>query len=112
MDSRREPSSLLARRLPSKPTTVKDDECLFRSWAINRGDAAGRLKLLESNVGIYERILPEIFNTAPVASWPANCADVLPGWTVATVTSICRNVYQTIVNTSPDLGGLCLSTTM
>src|SRR5713101_9140991 len=29
--------------------------------AINRGDPAGRLKLLESHVGIYKQILPEIF---------------------------------------------------
>src|SRR5713226_7772158 len=35
--------------------------------AINRSDPAGRLKLLESNVGIYRQILPEIFRTAPEA---------------------------------------------
>src|SRR6202163_1417513 len=33
--------------------------------ATNRNDPAGRLKLLESNVGIYRQILPEIFRTAP-----------------------------------------------
>jgi L-lactate dehydrogenase len=35
--------------------------------ATNRNDPAGRLKLLESNVGIYRQILPEIFKTAPDA---------------------------------------------
>lgn len=35
--------------------------------ATNRSDPAGRLKLLESNVGIYRQILPEIFRTAPEA---------------------------------------------
>jgi L-lactate dehydrogenase len=35
--------------------------------ATNRNDPAGRLKLLESNVGIYRQILPEIFRTAPEA---------------------------------------------
>jgi L-lactate dehydrogenase len=35
--------------------------------ATDRGDPAGRLKLLESNVGIYRQILPEIFRTAPKA---------------------------------------------
>src|SRR5712672_2946176 len=33
--------------------------------ATNRNDTAGRLKLLESNLGIYRQILPEIFQTAP-----------------------------------------------
>jgi hypothetical protein len=33
--------------------------------ATNRNDPAGRLKLLESNVGIYKQILPEIFSTVP-----------------------------------------------
>jgi len=35
--------------------------------ATNRNDPAGRLKLLESNVGIYRQILPEIFRTVPEA---------------------------------------------
>jgi L-lactate dehydrogenase len=35
--------------------------------ATDRGDPAGRLKLLESNVGIYRQILPEIFRTVPSA---------------------------------------------
>src|SRR5713226_3005819 len=35
--------------------------------ATNRNDPAGRLKLLESNVGIYRQILPEIFKTVPDA---------------------------------------------
>ena len=35
--------------------------------ATNRNDPAGRLKLLESNVGIYKQILPEIFRTVPEA---------------------------------------------
>src|SRR5439155_5232904 len=35
--------------------------------ATNRNDPAGRLKLLESNVGIYRQILPEIFKTVPEA---------------------------------------------
>jgi len=35
--------------------------------ATDRGDSAGRLKLLESNVGIYRQILPEIFRTVPSA---------------------------------------------
>ena len=35
--------------------------------ATNRNDPAGRLKLLESNVGIYREILPEMFRTAPEA---------------------------------------------
>jgi L-lactate dehydrogenase len=35
--------------------------------ATNRGDPAGRLNLLESNVAIYEQILPEIFRTVPEA---------------------------------------------
>jgi L-lactate dehydrogenase len=35
--------------------------------ATNRKDPAGRLKLLESNVGIYRQILPEIFGTVPKA---------------------------------------------
>ena len=35
--------------------------------ATNRNDPAGRLKLLESNVGIYRQILPEIFKAAPEA---------------------------------------------
>src|SRR3984893_9282909 len=35
--------------------------------ATNRNDPAGRLKLLESNVGIYKQILPGIFGTAPNA---------------------------------------------
>jgi L-lactate dehydrogenase len=35
--------------------------------ATNRNDPAGRLKLLESNVGIYRKILPEIFRTVPEA---------------------------------------------
>ena len=35
--------------------------------ATNRSDPAGRLKLLESNVGIYSQILPEIFRTVPEA---------------------------------------------
>jgi L-lactate dehydrogenase len=35
--------------------------------ATNRSDPAGRLKLLESNVGVYKQILPEIFSTVPAA---------------------------------------------
>jgi L-lactate dehydrogenase len=35
--------------------------------ATNRNDPAGRLKLLESNAGIYGQILPEIFRTVPEA---------------------------------------------
>jgi len=35
--------------------------------ATNRNDPAGRLKLLESNVGIYRQILPEIFRVVPEA---------------------------------------------
>jgi len=35
--------------------------------ATNRNDPSGRLKLLESNVGIYRQILPEIFRTVPDA---------------------------------------------
>jgi L-lactate dehydrogenase len=35
--------------------------------ATNRNDPAGRLKLLESNVGIYRQILPEILRTVPEA---------------------------------------------
>jgi L-lactate dehydrogenase len=35
--------------------------------ATNRNDPAGRLKLLESNVGVYRQVLPEIFKTAPEA---------------------------------------------
>jgi L-lactate dehydrogenase len=35
--------------------------------ATNRNDPAGRLKLLESNVGIYRQILPEIFRRVPEA---------------------------------------------
>jgi L-lactate dehydrogenase len=35
--------------------------------ATNRNDPTGRLKLLESNVGIYREILPEIFRTIPEA---------------------------------------------
>ena len=35
--------------------------------ATNRSDPAGRLKLLESNAGIYRQILPEIFKAAPDA---------------------------------------------
>jgi len=35
--------------------------------ATNRNDPAGRLKLLESNVGIYRQILPEIFKMVPEA---------------------------------------------
>ncbi len=35
--------------------------------ATNRNDPAGRLKLLESNVGVYRQILPEIFRTVPEA---------------------------------------------
>jgi len=35
--------------------------------ATNRNDPAGRLKLLESNVGIYRQILPEIFRMVPEA---------------------------------------------
>jgi L-lactate dehydrogenase len=35
--------------------------------ATNRNDPAGRLKLLESNVGIYRQILPGIFGTVPKA---------------------------------------------
>ena len=35
--------------------------------ATNRNDPAGRLKLLESNVGVYKQVVPEIFRTAPEA---------------------------------------------
>jgi L-lactate dehydrogenase len=35
--------------------------------ATNRNDPAGRLKLLESNVGIYKQVLPEILSAAPEA---------------------------------------------
>jgi L-lactate dehydrogenase len=35
--------------------------------ATNRADPAGRLRLLESNLGIYRQILPEIFRTVPEA---------------------------------------------
>jgi L-lactate dehydrogenase len=35
--------------------------------ATDRGDAAGRLKLLDANVGIYSEILPEVFRAAPEA---------------------------------------------
>jgi L-lactate dehydrogenase len=35
--------------------------------ATNRNDPTGRLKLLESNVGIYREILPEIYRTVPEA---------------------------------------------
>src|SRR5258705_13049475 len=35
--------------------------------ATNRNDPAGRLKLLESNVGVYRQVLPQIFRTAPEA---------------------------------------------
>ena len=35
--------------------------------ATNRNDPSGRLKLLESNVGIYRQILPEIVRTVPDA---------------------------------------------
>src|SRR5207245_10579952 len=35
--------------------------------ATHRNDPAGRLKLLESNVGIYRQILPEIFRVVPQA---------------------------------------------
>jgi len=35
--------------------------------ATNRNDPAGRLKLLESNVGIYRQILPETFRAVPEA---------------------------------------------
>ena len=38
--------------------------------ATNRNDPAGRLKLLESNVGIYRQILPEIFRTVPERGHP------------------------------------------
>jgi len=35
--------------------------------ATDRNDPAGRLKLLESNVGVYRQVLPEIFEAAPEA---------------------------------------------
>ncbi len=35
--------------------------------ATNRNDPAGRLKLLESNIGVYRQILPEIVKSAPEA---------------------------------------------
>jgi L-lactate dehydrogenase len=35
--------------------------------ATNRNDPAGRLKLLDSNIGVYRQVLPEIFKTAPEA---------------------------------------------
>ena len=35
--------------------------------ATSRNDPAGRLKLLESNVGVYRQVLPQIFRTAPEA---------------------------------------------
>jgi L-lactate dehydrogenase len=35
--------------------------------ATNRDDPAGRLKLLESNIGVYREILPEIARTVPEA---------------------------------------------
>src|SRR6476660_5359808 len=35
--------------------------------ATDRSDPAGRLKLLESNVGVYKQVLPEIFKAAPKA---------------------------------------------
>jgi L-lactate dehydrogenase len=35
--------------------------------ATNRSDPAGRLKLLESNVGIYKQILPQLLRTVPEA---------------------------------------------
>jgi L-lactate dehydrogenase len=35
--------------------------------ATNRNDPAGRLKLLDSNVGIYKQVLPEIFRVTPQA---------------------------------------------
>jgi L-lactate dehydrogenase len=35
--------------------------------ATNRNDPAGRLKLLDSNIGVYRQILPGIFKTAPEA---------------------------------------------
>jgi L-lactate dehydrogenase len=35
--------------------------------ATDRNDPAGRLKLLESNVGVYRQVLPEIFKAAPEA---------------------------------------------
>jgi len=35
--------------------------------ATNRNDPAGRLKLLESNVGVYKQVLPEIFKATPEA---------------------------------------------
>src|SRR5258707_498569 len=35
--------------------------------ATNRNDPAGRLNLLESNVGVYRQVLPETFRTVPEA---------------------------------------------
>jgi len=35
--------------------------------ATNRNDPAGRLKLLESNVGVYKQVLPDVFKAAPEA---------------------------------------------
>ena len=35
--------------------------------ATDRNDPAGRLKLLESNVGVYKQVLPEVFKAAPEA---------------------------------------------
>src|ERR1700726_4725436 len=35
--------------------------------ATDRSDPAGRLKLLQSNVGIYRQILPEVWRTVPEA---------------------------------------------
>src|SRR5712672_4437996 len=35
--------------------------------ATNRDDPAGRLTLLESNVGVYSQILPEVFRAVPEA---------------------------------------------
>jgi L-lactate dehydrogenase len=35
--------------------------------ATNRDDPAGRLKLLESNVGVYREVLPELLRTVPEA---------------------------------------------
>jgi L-lactate dehydrogenase len=35
--------------------------------ATDRSDPAGRLKLLEANVGVYKQVLPEIHKTAPEA---------------------------------------------
>src|SRR5258707_13865033 len=35
--------------------------------ATDRNDPAGRLKLLDSNIGVYRQVLPQIFKTAPDA---------------------------------------------